>query len=42
MNSLEVLDFMLQQLGGILADDWTTVKTEKYNNLKRLMDFCSE
>ncbi|MBC7406437.1 MAG: glycoside hydrolase family 5 protein, partial [Candidatus Parcubacteria bacterium] len=24
--------------GGILNDDWTTVSTAKYNNLKRLMD----
>lgn len=28
--------------GGILDDDWATVKTGKYNNLRRLMDFCSE
>lgn len=26
--------------GGIVDDDWKTVKTGKYNNLKRLMDFC--
>lgn len=28
--------------GGIVDDDWATVKTDKYNNLKRLMDFCIE
>ncbi|MEM0470963.1 MAG: cellulase family glycosylhydrolase [Candidatus Anstonellales archaeon] len=27
--------------GGILADDWNSVKIAKYNNLKRLMDYCS-
>ena len=26
--------------GGIVGDDWVTVKTDKYNNLKRLMDSC--
>jgi len=26
--------------GGILDDDWETVKEGKYNNLKRLMDAC--
>lgn len=27
--------------GGILDDDWVSVKENKYNNLKRLMDFCA-
>lgn len=27
--------------GGILDDDWTNIEEEKYENLKRLMDYCS-
>jgi endoglucanase len=28
--------------GGILKDDWKSVNWDKYYNLKRLMDYCSE
>jgi len=27
--------------GGILKDDWTNIWEDKYQNLKRLMDYCS-
>ncbi len=27
--------------GGILKDDWTSINQDKYENLKRLMDYCS-
>ncbi len=28
--------------GGILQDDWTSIWEDKYQNLKRLMDYCSQ
>ena len=28
--------------GGILQDDWTNIWQDKYQNLKRLMDYCSQ
>jgi len=27
--------------GGILKDDWTNIWEDKYQNLKRLMDYCN-